>query len=93
MANFTQTQARGCTIVRTVQIKNGSTHIAWAFGVKDSDGNYYSWADKTTSSRASKATIKTAIETHLKNNMTKQAAPVTYSRTAVTNKGLNETVG
>ncbi len=93
MANFTQAQARACNIVRMEQKKSGSTHVAWVFGVTDADGNYYDWEDTSTSGRATKATIKTAIETHLKNNLNKRSAPTVHAYTDTTDKGKGETVG
>ena len=75
------------------QKKNGSTHVSWIFGVTDADGNYYDWEDTSTSERATKATIKSAIETHLKDNLSKKSAPTTYTYADITDKGKGETVG
>ena len=93
MANFTQSQARACKIVRMEQKKNGSTHVSWTFGVTDADGNYYDWQDTSTAGNASKATIKTAIETHLKDNLEKRSAPTAYTYNSIADKGKGETVG
>jgi len=93
MAKFTQTQARACKIVRMEQKKNGSSHVSWIFGVTDADGNYYDWQDTSTAGNASKATIKTAIETHLKDNLEKRSAPTIHTYANTTDKGKGETVG
>ena len=93
MANFTTAQARACNIVRMEQKKNGSTHVSWIFGVTDADGNYYDWEDTSTSSRATKATIKSAIQSHLTATFEKRSAPVVHTYTDTTDKGKGETVG
>lgn len=93
MANFTQTQARACNIVRMEQKKNGSTHVSWIFGVTDSDGNYYDWEDTSTSGTATKAVIKRAIESHLKDNLSKRSAPTVYTYADTSDKGKGERVG
>jgi len=93
MAKFTQTQARACNIVRMEQKKNGSSHVSWIFGVTDADGNYYDWEDTSTDGTATKDDIKTAIETHLKNNLEKRSAPTVYTYDDTTDKGKGETVG
>ena len=93
MANFTRAQARACTIVRMEKKMNGSTFAGWVFGVKDADGNYHDWLDTTTRSNATKSTIKSAIDSHLQNNITKRSAPVVHTFSNITNKGKGETVG
>lgn len=93
MARFTRTQARACDIVRMEKKMNGSTFVGWVFGVTDSDGNYHDWLDTTTRSNATKATIKSAIDSHLQNNVEKRSRPVNYTFTEVTDKGKGETVG
>lgn len=93
MANFTEAEAKACTIVRMEKKINGSTFVEWVFGVTDADGNYYDWVDSNVKNGAAKATIKTAIETHLKNNVEKMSAPIVLTITEITNKGKGETVG
>ncbi len=93
MANFTQAQARACNIVRMEQKKSGSTHVSWIFGVTDADGNYYDWEDASTAGNATKDDIKTAIETHLKNNLDKRSAPTAYTYNSIADKGKGEAVG
>lgn len=93
MARFSKTEARGCTIKRVQKKMKGSTFVGWVFGVEDADGNYHDWLDTTTRSNATKSTIKTAIDTHLQNNVEKRSAPVNYTFTDVSDKGKGETVG
>tara|TARA_Y100001973_G_scaffold49719_1_gene73861 strand:- start:162 stop:443 length:282 start_codon:yes stop_codon:yes gene_type:complete len=93
MAKFSRTEARASNIVRMEKKMNGSTFVGWVFGVTDVDGNYHDWLDTSTSDRATKPTIKTAIETHLKDNVEKKSAPVVHTFTDVEDKGKGETVG
>tara|TARA_B100001939_G_scaffold83038_1_gene70795 strand:- start:841 stop:1122 length:282 start_codon:yes stop_codon:yes gene_type:complete len=93
MAGFSRTQARGTKILKTIKKMNGSTFEGWIFKVEDADGNRHDWLDTTTRSNATKATIKSAIESHLQNNIEKRARPVNYTFTEVTDKGKGERVG
>jgi len=92
MANFTRTEARASNIVRMEKKMNGSTFVGWVFGVNDADGNYVDWLDTDTSDRATKTTIKTAIENHLQ-TLEKRSAPVVHTFSDITDKGKGETVG
>ena len=91
MANFTTVEANASTIVRMEKKMRGGTFTGWIFGTRDAEGNYLDWRDSTVAENASKATIKTAIRTHLEGTE-KQSAPVATTYESITDKGKGETV-
>ena len=92
MANFTTAEANASTISRMDKIMRGGTFVGWVFGATDTHGNYVDWRDSTVAENASKATIKTAIRTHL-TGIGKRPAPVVTTHEGIADKGKGETVG
>ena len=92
MANFTETEAKACTIVRMEKKMNGSTFVEWVFGVTDADGNYYDWVDSALKEDATKAEIKSAVFSQLQ-SMSKRPVPVVTTYEELADKGKGETVG
>ena len=91
MANFTTVEANASTIVRMEKKMRGGVFSGWVFGATDADGNYIDWKDSSVAENASKATIKTAIRTHLEGTE-KRSAPVATTYESITDKGKGETV-
>ena len=92
MANFTTSEANASTIVRMEKKMRGGVFSGWIFGTRDAEGNYLDWRDSSVAENASKATIKTAIRTHLEGTE-KRSAPVATTYESITDKGRGETVG
>jgi hypothetical protein len=53
------------------KIDNSDTFQYWIFQVRDVEGNYYEWKDHSLSSIANKSQIRSAIMTHLQENVDK----------------------
>tara|TARA_R100000808_G_C2155375_1_gene167709 strand:- start:12945 stop:13328 length:384 start_codon:yes stop_codon:yes gene_type:complete len=53
------------------KIDGSSTFQYWIIQIRDADGNYYEWKDHSLSSLANKTQIRSAVMTHLQENVDK----------------------
>ena len=96
---FTDLQANACLIISTTKVSHDGTFNHWEIVVEDGDDNRYTWLDFRLAEGASKADVKSAILSHLTDQMvkmpTKGAYDHDYKRTtsAPSDRGEDEYVG
>ena len=96
---FTEDQANTCLIISTTKVSHDGTFNHWRIVVEDAEGNRYTWLDFRLAEGASKANVKSAILSHITDQMikipTNGAYDHDYKRTtsAPSDRGEGEYVG
>ena len=92
MANFTESQAKACTIINLMKVTVGDT-ISWDARVKDGDGKHYQLSDVSSKSSPSDSDIKSGVLNRLLETPIREVKAKPEIEIIESGKGLNETVG
>ena len=91
MANFTESQAKACTILNLTKTKVGDD-VSWRAKVKDSNGSIYNIHNVSSKDDPDSAEIKSGVLKWLLERPVKEVASVSEEELE-TGKGINETIG
>ena len=96
---FSDVQASECKVVSTSKVSHDGIFNHWRFVVEDTDGNRYTWLDFRCEEGASKATVKSAMFSHLTNDTIKAGTAGAYdhdyklTETSPADRGEDEYIG